>query len=82
MEVEVHDLEKIMVKVSKEYFVELSQDEALQYVSKKEKLMNNQIERLHLKMAETKAHMVFVTEAVRELLHISEEKQKQQRQFL
>ncbi len=35
-----------MVKISKDYFVELSQDEALQFVSKKEKIINSQVEKI------------------------------------
>lgn len=46
MEAETKDLDKIMVKVSREYFVELSQEEALQYVSKREKMMNSQVDQL------------------------------------
>ena len=35
--------------------------------------MNTQIDKLGDKIAEVKAHMVFVNEAVRELLNISDE---------
>ena len=39
-----NQLQKFVVKVSKEYYVELNQEEALLYIAKKEKLMNTQIE--------------------------------------
>lgn len=35
-----------MVKIGKEYFVELNQDEALQYISKKEVVLNRRNEML------------------------------------
>ena len=68
---EATDLDKIMVKVSREYFVELNQDEAFRFVDKKEKLMNQQIDFLQTKMAEARAHMSFVKQAVGELLNIT-----------
>ena len=64
-------MNKIAVKVSREFFVELNQVEALNFIDKKEKVMNAQIEKLNEKVAEVKAHMVFVNEAIRELLNIS-----------
>ena len=50
-----------MVKISKEYFVELSQDEALQYIGKKEKSLNRKIELLSDQIAKIKAHIVVVS---------------------
>ena len=82
MEAESTQLDRIMVKVSKEYFVELSQDETLVYVDRKEKLLKTQIERLTDKVAEIQAHIVFVNEAIREILKIDPERQKSGRQFL
>ena len=67
-------MNKIAVKVSREFFVELNQVEALNFIDKKEKVMNAQIEKLYEKVAEVKAHMVFVNEAIRELLNISEDR--------
>jgi prefoldin subunit 5 len=34
------DVQKVIVKIGKEYFVELSQEEALQYIGKKEVVLN------------------------------------------
>jgi prefoldin subunit 5 len=39
---EVEDTSKIMVALSKDFFVELSQEEALAYIDKKEKYLNDQ----------------------------------------
>ena len=64
-------MDKIMIKVSREYFVEMSQAEALLFSAKKERLIQHQIDGLQTKMAETKAHMTFVTKAVAELLNIT-----------
>jgi len=38
------DLSKVIVKIGKEYFVELSQEEALQYIGKKEVVINRRAE--------------------------------------
>ena len=65
--------------MSQHYYVELNQDEALLFIKKKETLMNSQIEQLSQKAAEVKAHIVFVNEAIRELLNISDEKTKKER---
>ncbi len=40
------DLSKVMVKIGREYFVELTQEEALRYIEKKEKVMNKRTEML------------------------------------
>ena len=72
MQAEALDLNRICVKVSREFYVELNQEEALNFIEKKERVMNGQIENLSEKMAEVRAHVVFVNEAIRELLNISE----------
>ena len=83
IQAEAMDLNRIAVKVSRDFYVELNQVEALNFIEKKEKVMNEQISKLSDKMAEVKAHMVFVNEAIRELLNISEERsQKPSRQML
>ena len=79
IQAEANDLERFVVKVSQHYYVELNQDEALLFIKKKETLMNSQIEQLSQKAAEVKAHIVFVNEAIRELLNISEERTKKER---
>ena len=79
IQAEASDLERFVVKVSQHYYVELNQDEALLFIKKKETLMNSQIEQLSQKAAEVKAHIVFVNEAIRELLNISEERTKKER---
>ena len=71
MQAEAIDLNRFVVKVSREFYVELNQEEALNFIEKKERVMNAQIENLGEKMAEVKAHVVFVNEAIRELLNIS-----------
>ena len=71
-----------MVKVSKEYFVELSQEEAILYVDKKEKLYKGQIERASDQVAQIQAHIVFVNEAIREILNLSSDKPAKERQML
>ena len=73
MQAEALDLNRFVVKVSRDFYVELNQEEALHFIAKKEKVMNAQIEKLSDKMAEVKAHIVFVNEAIRELLNISGE---------
>ena len=40
------DLSKVMVKIGREYFVELTQEEALNYIGKKEKVMSKRTELL------------------------------------
>ena len=82
MQAEALDLNRFVVKVSRHYYVEMNQEEALNFIDKKEKLMNSQIEQLTEKAAEVKAHIVFVNEAIREILSISEEKEKPQRMML
>ena len=57
-----------MVKVSKEYFVELNQEETLRFVDSKETLLNSQIQTLTQKIAEIKAHLIFVKASITELL--------------
>ena len=63
-----------MVALSKDFFVELTQEEARVYVEKKEKYLNNKTTALTKKASETKAHILFMQEAIRELLGISGEK--------
>ena len=76
---EVEDTSKIMVALSKDFFVELTQEEALVYVEKKEKYLNDQAKALTKKASEIKAHIMFVQEAIRELLNIDPEKTKKER---
>ena len=73
MQAEALDLNRLVVKVSRDFFVELNEEEALNFIGKKERVMNAQIEKLAEKIAEVKAHTVFVNEAIRELLNISED---------
>eukprot|EP00353_Schmidingerella_taraikaensis_P010344 CAMPEP_0185585988 /NCGR_PEP_ID=MMETSP0434-20130131/41963_1 /TAXON_ID=626734 ORGANISM="Favella taraikaensis, Strain Fe Narragansett Bay" /NCGR_SAMPLE_ID=MMETSP0434 /ASSEMBLY_ACC=CAM_ASM_000379 /LENGTH=53 /DNA_ID=CAMNT_0028206747 /DNA_START=194 /DNA_END=355 /DNA_ORIENTATION=- len=40
MQAEADDLERIVVKVSRDFFVELNQEEALNFIEKKERVMN------------------------------------------
>ena len=75
VQAEATSMDKVMVKVSKDYFVDLHPKEAIQYCEKKEKLLNAKIEALTKKGCEVKAHIVFVNEAIRELLNISPEKE-------
>ena len=49
-------MDRIVVKVSRDFFVELNQLEALAFIEKKERVMNGQIEKLDTKIAEVKAH--------------------------
>ena len=51
---------RVMVALSKDFFVELSWDEALPYIEKKEKLLNAKAETLTRKVCEVKAHILFV----------------------
>ena len=71
---EVEDTSKLMVALSKDFFVELSQEEALIYIDKKEKYLNEKTKKLTTRASEIKAHILFVQEAIRELLQISGEK--------
>ena len=83
MEAEALDMNRIVVKVSRDTFVELNQLEALGFIEKKEKVMNGQIEKLEGKIAEVKAHQAFVNEAIRELLNIDQDRAaKPSRQML
>ena len=79
---EVADTSKIMVALSKDFFVELSQEEAKVYVGKKEKYLNDRTDALTKRASEIKAHILFVQEAIRELLNISPEKQPKIRQMM
>lgn len=72
----------VMVALSKDFFVELSWDEALAYIAKKEKLLNGKAEALTKKVSEIKAHILFIQEAIRELLGVAAEKEKPTRQML
>ena len=40
MQAEALDLNRIVVKVSRDFFVELNQDEALNFIEKKDRVMN------------------------------------------
>ena len=72
-----------MVALNKEYFVELSWDEALAYISKKEIVLNRKSEALTKKASEIKAHIIFVQEAIRELIGFAPDKlTKNKRQFM
>lgn len=50
----------VMVALSKDFFVELSWDEALVYIAKKEKLLNGKADNLTKKVSEIKAHILFI----------------------
>ena len=73
---EAKKLDRVMVKVSRDYYVDLHPKEAIQYVDKKEVIMNKQIAKMTERACEIKANIVFVNEAIRELLNISEEKEQ------
>ena len=49
-----------MVALSKDFFVELTQEEARVYVDKKEKYLNTKTAALTKKASETKAHILFM----------------------
>ena len=66
-----------MVALSKDYFVELSWDEALAYIAKKESYLNKKSDLLTKKASEIKAHIIFVQEAIRELIGLAPEKLNQ-----
>ena len=51
----------MVVKIGKEYFVELSQDEAISYIGKKEVVLNRRNELLTDQAAQIKAHIAFVS---------------------
>ena len=53
-----------MVALSKDFFVELSQEEARIYVDKKEKYLNERTAGLTKKASEIKAHMIFIKQAI------------------
>lgn len=61
------DLSLVTVKVNKEYFVDLTQKEALAFISKKEKNLNKRIELLTDKSAKIKAHIAFVVISIKVL---------------
>ena len=83
MQAEALDLDRIILKVSRDTFVEVNQEEALKFIEKKERVMNGQIESLAQKIAEVKAHIAFMNEGIRELLNISEGRsEKPARQML
>ena len=50
----------VMVALSKDYFVELSWDEALAYIAKKENILNKKSDGLTKKASEIKSHIIFV----------------------
>ena len=50
----------VMVALSKDYFVELSWDEALAYIAKKENLLNKKSDGLTKKASEIKSHIIFL----------------------
>ena len=52
--------EIVMVALSKELFVELSWDEALGYIAKKEKFLTGRSDSLTKKLNEIRAHIIFV----------------------
>uniref|UniRef100_A0A7S3CJF0 Uncharacterized protein n=1 Tax=Strombidium rassoulzadegani TaxID=1082188 RepID=A0A7S3CJF0_9SPIT len=82
VQTEVKDLSRIMVALTKDFFVEMSQEEALGFIEKKEKVMNEKIKLLTKKSCEIKAHILFIQEAIRELLKFTPGKTPKQRQFL
>ena len=68
MQTEATDLSKVMVALSRDTYVELSPEEALGFIDKKEKYLNDKTEVLTRRASEIKAHILFVQEAIRELL--------------
>ena len=60
VETEVEDTSKIMVALSKDFYVELSQEEALVYIDKKEKYLNGKTTALTKRASEIKAHILFI----------------------
>ena len=70
----------IMVALSKDFFVELTQEEALVYIQKKEAYLNEKTTALTKRSCEIKAHIMFVQEAIRELMGVSPDKAPKLRQ--
>ena len=56
----MNDTSKLMVALSKDFFVELTQEEARIYVEKKEKYLNDKTTALTKRASETKAHILFM----------------------
>ncbi|TNV75615.1 hypothetical protein FGO68_gene13414 [Halteria grandinella] len=79
LQAESKDLSKVMVKIGADVFVELSPDQAITYIGKKEKFLSHRSELLTEQAAQVKAHIAFVIEASRELMNISGEKEKKMR---
>ena len=71
--------QKVMVALSKDFFVELTWDEALNFIAKKEEALNKRTEHLSKKLNEIRAHIVFIQEAIRELMGFSAEATKKER---
>ena len=74
--------QKVMVALSKDFFVELSWDEALSYIAKKEEALNKRADHLTKKLNEIRAHIVFIQEAIRELMGFHSEETKKERQMM
>ena len=49
-----------MVALSKDFYVELSQEEALAYIAKKEAYLTSKTDALTKRASEIKAHIMFV----------------------
>ena len=69
----------VMVALTKDFFVELTWDEALVYIAKKERLLNGRADSLTKKVSEIKAHILFIQEAIRELMGVPGEKEQKVR---
>ena len=63
-----------MVALSKDFYIEMSQEETLAFIDKKEAQLNEKIKLLTKKASEIKAHILFIQEAIRELLNITPER--------
>ncbi|XP_074644728.1 protein UXT-like [Tubulanus polymorphus] len=75
----VPDTSRIFVAVGFGFFVEFTLDEALKFIEKKTKHLNEEAEKMSKDSSKIKAHIKLVLEGLRELQHIKPETRNKQR---
>lgn len=76
VQAKVPDTSKVFVNVGFGFYVEFTHDEALNFIRKKEVILNNQAEKLTKDATTVKAHIKLVLEGLRELQQLPVEADK------
>lgn len=78
----VEDPETVCVAIGYGFFVEMKFDEALKFIDKKVKLLNELADELNVKACDIKANIKFVLEGIREMQEIQFNADKEEKHSL